>query len=195
VHTHQRNSILWFHSTWPPPCYPFSTSLDEYLKIPFVVTPTSHNLENTSGKPTTDYTPQSQVEFPIRTIVHNVPRLPNSPTNVEEGNLSRSIRTSHNLYSHIENTSQSEPQLKECSCSFVIPSHNSRDVIPSHNSRNATHLPSISSHNSRETVPCNNSRNTSASQSLRYHPKPCRSHTYKSTKVLPLHYRLALGES
>ncbi|QCE06995.1 hypothetical protein DEO72_LG9g2010 [Vigna unguiculata] len=72
--------------------------------------------------------------------------------------------------------------------SSAIPSHNSKDAIPSHNSRNAMCLPYIPSHNSRDIVPSHNSRdivpshnskNTPASRSLRYHPKPCRTHTSK----------------
>jgi len=69
----------------------------------------------------------------------------------EEGNLFGPISTSHNSHTHTGNTCQFEPQLKDSSCSSVIPSHNSRDVILSHNSRNATCLTPISSHNLRDT--------------------------------------------
>jgi len=31
--TQQKNSILWFNNTWPPPCWPCSTSSSEYLKM------------------------------------------------------------------------------------------------------------------------------------------------------------------
>jgi len=89
--------------------------------------------------------------------------------NTEEGNLSGTIRTSHNSHTHTGNTRQSEQQLKHSSRSSTIPSHNSRDVIPSHNSRNVTCLPSIPSHNSRDTVLSQNSRNTPARRFLRYH--------------------------
>jgi len=87
---------------------------------------------------------------------------------------------SHNSHTHTGNTCQSEPQLKECWCSSAIPSHNLRDVILSHNSRNATCLPFIPSHNSRDTISSNNSRNSTTSPSWRYHPKPCRPHTYNT---------------
>jgi len=110
------------------------------------------------------------VKFPIRTVVCNIPRLPNLQTTVEEGNLSKPIHTSHNSHTHTDHTRQSEPQLKECLCS---------SAILSHNSRNATCLPSIPSHNSRDTVPSHNSRNTPASRSLRYYTKPCRPRTSK----------------
>ena len=93
--------------------------------------------------------------------------------NTEEGNLSRLIRTSHNSHTHTNNTRQSEPQLKDFSCS---------SVIPSHNSRNATCLPSILSQHSRDIVPSHNSRNTPASLSLRYHPSPV-DHTPGATLV------------
>jgi len=112
--------------------------------------------------------------------------------NIEEGNLSGPIRTSHNSHTHTDNTRQSEPQLKNSSCSFVILSHNSRDVILSHNSRNAICLPSIPSHNSRDIIPSPNSRNTSASRPLRYHQSLVDHAHPKQTTVLPLHYRLAL---
>jgi len=49
--------------------------------------------------------------------------------------------TSHNSHTHTSNTRQSEPQLKDSSCSFAISRHKSRDVIPSHNSRNAMCFP------------------------------------------------------
>ncbi|QCE14964.1 hypothetical protein DEO72_LG11g1972 [Vigna unguiculata] len=62
----------------------------------------------------------------------------NRRLNTEKGNLSRLIHTSHNSHTHTSNTCQSEPQLKDFSCSFAIPSQNSREFIPSHNSRNAT---------------------------------------------------------
>ena len=120
------------------------------------------------------------MEFPIRTIVRNVPRLPNLSTNIEEDNLFGSIPMSHNSHTHTGNTRQSEPQLMECSCSSAIPSHNSRDVISSHNSRNSMCLPTIPSHNSRDTVMSHNSRNTPTSRSLKYHPKPCRPRTSKA---------------
>ena len=129
---------------------------------------------------------------PIRTIVRNVPRLPNSPTNVEEGNLSRPIRTSHNSHTNTDNNRQSESQLKECSCSSAILSHNSRDVIPSHNPRNVTCLSPIMSHNSRDIILSHNSRNTPTSLSLRYHPNPCRLRTSKHTKAMPLYFCLAV---
>jgi len=44
--------------------------------------------------------------------------------NIEEGNLTRPIRTRHNAHTHTSNTHQPEPQLKSSSCSSAIPSHN-----------------------------------------------------------------------
>jgi len=84
---------------------------------------------------------------------------------------------SQNSQTSTGNTRQSEPQLKECLCSSSISSNNSMDAIPSHNSRNVTRLPFIPSHNSR---------NAQISQSLRYHPKPCRPCIYpKHTNHCP----------
>jgi len=122
-----------------------------------------------------------------------------SATNVKEGNHFGPIWTSHNSNTHTELTRQSKSQLKECSFSFAIPNHNSRDAIPSHNSKNTTCLPSIPSHNLRDNVPSHHSRNTLASRSLRYHPYPCRPRTcnaYKSlTSALSLGATLeSLGE-
>jgi len=112
--------------------------------------------------------------------------------NIEEGNLSGPICMSHNSHTHIGNTSQSEPQLKNFSCSSAIASHNSRDVISSHNSRNVTCLPSILSHNSRDMVPSNNSGNILARKSLRYHQSIV-DHTHpKQTTIRPWSYRLTL---
>jgi len=99
------------------------------------------------------------------------------------------IQATTHTHTHIDNIRQSEPQLKECSCSSAIPSHNSKDAISSHNSRKATCLPTIPSHNSSDIVLSHDSRNTLASRSLRYHRKPCRPNTTKACK----HYALALS--
>jgi len=86
-------------------------------------------------------------------------------------NQVENLRTSHNTHTHTGNTLQSKPQLKECSCSSVISSHNSRDVILSHNSR--------------DTVPSHNSRNTLASRSLGI-TQSLIDHAYKKhTNILP----------
>jgi len=85
------------------------------------------------------------------------------------------LRASHNSHTHIDNTCQFDPQVKECSCSSAISSHNSRDAILSHNSRNAHE-----------------------SSSLRYHPKPFRScitTRRNKSQALPLQYCLALLQS
>jgi len=89
------------------------------------------------------------VEFPIRITFVTSQYYQTRQLNTEEGNLTRPICTCHNAYTHTGNTRQPEPQLKSSSCSFAIPSHNSRDAIPSHNLRNATPLTPIPSHNSR----------------------------------------------
>jgi len=171
AYTHQRNSILWFHTIRPPPCYPCSTSLDSNLKIPFVVS--TYKPQLVEHVPETCYGSHSVTlgEVPNTNIVRNAPRLPTRQPNTEEDNLSGPIRTSHNLHTHTDNTRQPEPQLKSSLCSSAIPSYNSKDVIPTHNSRNATCLPNIPSHNSRDTIPSHNSRNATTKFILKVSPK------------------------
>ncbi|QCE11584.1 hypothetical protein DEO72_LG10g2817 [Vigna unguiculata] len=115
-------------------------------------------------------------------IVRNVPRLPNSLAITEEGNLSGSIRTSHNTHTHIGNTRQPDQQLKGSSCSSTILSHHSRDVILSHNSRNATCLTPISSYKSRDTFRAI-TQGTSNKPIFKVSPKHCRSCTSKENKA------------
>ena len=123
---------------------------------------------------------------PNTNIVRNVPRLPNSSANYRGGQSSRPIHTSHNSHTHTDITHQSEPQLKDSSCSSAISSHNPRDVIPSHSSRNVTCLTLIPSHNSRDMF----GATTQGTLQL----EPCRPRTPKVNKsqVMPLYYRLAL---
>jgi len=127
-----------------------STSLDEYIKI--------HLLPHLQAT-----TCRTRARNLLRTtlcnarwssnmsIVRNVQRLSNSSAGYRGGQSSRPIRTSNNSHTHTGNTRQSEPCLKDSSCSSVILSHNSRDVILSHNSRNATCFSPIPRHNSRNT--------------------------------------------
>ncbi|QCE11375.1 hypothetical protein DEO72_LG10g2608 [Vigna unguiculata] len=82
----------------------------------------------------------------------------------EESNLTGPIRTRRYVHTHTGNTHQPEPQLKSSSCSFAIPSQNSRDVILSHNSRNTTCLTLILSHNSRDTF-------RATTQGIRFEPQ------------------------
>ena len=130
--------IIWFHITWPPPCYPCSTSFDEYL-------PTTTGRARVRNH-ATDHTLQRQVEFPIRITLITSQDYQTRQLNTEEGNL-----THHSVYTQTSNTCQPKPQLKSSSCSSAITSHNSRDFILSHNSRNVTCLTPIPSHNSRDT--------------------------------------------
>ena len=122
------------------------------------------------------------MQFSIRSIVHNVPRLPNSLAKYWGGQslwthlYKLQLAYSHWQHSPIRATTQG-------SLVFICHSeHNSRDVIPSHNSMNVTCLLTIPSHNSRDIIPSQNLRNTSASQSLRYHLKSCRPCTSKTYK-------------
>ncbi|QCD79484.1 hypothetical protein DEO72_LG1g3126 [Vigna unguiculata] len=127
-----------------------STSLNEYLKI--------HLLPHLQA--TTCRTCAGNL---LRTTLHNAmwssqyerssycPKTTKLVGKYRGGQSSGPIRMSHNSHTHIGNTRQSKPQLKDSSCSSAIPSHNSRDVIPSHNSKNVTCLTLILSHNSRDT--------------------------------------------
>ena len=124
--------------------------------------------------------------------------------NIDEGNLSGPICTSHNSHTHTRNTHQSEPQLKDFLCSSAIPSHNSRDVIlshnsrdviPSHNSRNAMCLPSVPNHNSRDAVLSHNLKNNPTSQPLRYH-QSIADHAYpKCINIMSLYYYLRCSKA
>jgi len=123
------------------------------------------------------------MEFPIRNIVRNVPRIPNSSIRYRGGQsfwthlYEPQLTHSHRQPSSIQATTQGflvfirhpEPRLKKCHLFTLYLSHNSSDIVLSQNSRN---------------IP--------ASLSLRYHPSLVDHAHPKQTSMLLLHYCLML---
>jgi len=142
----------------PPPCYPCSTSLDEYLKMSCYHTYKPQLVEHVRE---TCYRLYSVTlgGVPNTNIVHDVSRLPNSSTNYWGGQsiwthpYEPQLAHSHQQHSSTWATTQeflmfirhpdpqlkrclSESQLKECHVLNPYPEPQLKGYVPSHNSRN-----------------------------------------------------------
>ena len=132
------------------------------------------------------------MKFPIRITFVTSQDYQTRQLITEEGNLIGLIHTCNYVHTHTGNTRQPEPQLKSSSCSFAIPSHNSRDVISSQHSRITTCLTAIPSHNSRDMFRAT-TQGTLEGRPLRY-PRSLvdRAHQNEQNMILLRQYCLAL---
>ena len=120
--SHHKNSLLWFHLTWPQPWYSCFTSPSEYFKMTCCHTYRPQPIEHVQESIAMDHTPNARWSSPNTNIVRNVPRLPNSLA-IYRGR--QSIWT-HPYWSQLAHSHQqhspTRAQLKGSSCSSAIPS-------------------------------------------------------------------------